>query len=329
MKISIAMATYNGAKYLQEQLDSFVKQIRQPDELVITDDGSTDETFSIIQSFAETVPFEVRVHRNRENLGLVQNFGRAIEHCYGDIIFLSDQDDVWANEKLKTVEEVFIEDPNVTSVINDEEICNEYLQSTGFTKLAQKRSARIPDKYFIDGCCSAFRASLRRVILPIPAPVRTHDEWIHLVARQFGKKRIITRPLQWHRRHKNNVSQGIAYNAKQISLWDRVRVQSFQCPIDIYERRINLLAELERRLSENGEEVRKALGSNQYPRDVVQEIRLEKFAWEHRKKIIHSQGIWQFINAVRFWFAGGYNYFDGWKSFGKDFARPFYSKRLF
>lgn len=100
MKISIAMATYNGAKYLQEQLDSFVTQTRQPDELVVCDDGSSDATVEILRHFAAGAPFAVEIHENEVNLSHAKNFEKALSLCGGDVIFFSDQDEVWFPEKV-------------------------------------------------------------------------------------------------------------------------------------------------------------------------------------------------------------------------------------
>ena len=95
MKASIALATYNGERYLQEQLNSFLHQTRLPDEIIACDDCSTDRTMDILESFAISALFAVYIYRNAINLGYTKNFERAISLCSGDVIFLSDQDDVW------------------------------------------------------------------------------------------------------------------------------------------------------------------------------------------------------------------------------------------
>src|SRR5882762_9087557 len=100
MKISIAMCTYNGARYLREQLDSIAAQTRPPSELIVCDDNSLDETREIVAGFAASAPFPVRLGVNEQNLGSIRNFERAIKLCEGDLIALSDQDDVWLPEKL-------------------------------------------------------------------------------------------------------------------------------------------------------------------------------------------------------------------------------------
>ena len=95
LRFSVALCTYDGARYLTDQLDSFISQVRRPDELIICDDASTDESLDIIMSFAMHAPFPVRIYRNEHNLGFIKNFEKAIQLCDGDIIALADQDDVW------------------------------------------------------------------------------------------------------------------------------------------------------------------------------------------------------------------------------------------
>src|SRR5439155_19776206 len=120
-------------KHLQEQLDSFVRQTRLPDELVVCDDGSSDETVLILERFQKRAPFPVRIFRNAANLGPSQNFGKAIALCQGDIVFLSDQDDFWFPEKLETVGKVICSSSSNVYVINNTEIVDGALNPTGIT----------------------------------------------------------------------------------------------------------------------------------------------------------------------------------------------------
>jgi glycosyltransferase involved in cell wall biosynthesis len=110
--ISVAMATYNGAGFIREQLDSIASQILLPSELVVTDDGSTDETIAVIEAFASKAPFPIRVHRNAERLGYKANFMRCAGLCSGDLIAFSDQDDIWLPQKLE-VQCGHFDDPRV------------------------------------------------------------------------------------------------------------------------------------------------------------------------------------------------------------------------
>lgn len=100
LTVSVAMATYNGARFIKEQLDSFAQQTLFPAELVACDDGSTDSTYEILQKFAKKAPFPVRIYENEERLGCVENFLHALDLCTGDLVALSDQDDVWLPDKL-------------------------------------------------------------------------------------------------------------------------------------------------------------------------------------------------------------------------------------
>ena len=99
-RISIAMATYNGSKYLREQLDSLAAQTLPPCELVVTDDGSTDDTLGILDRFRRRAPFPVHLHRNEQRLGYRDNFLKAAQLCSGELIAFCDQDDVWMPDKL-------------------------------------------------------------------------------------------------------------------------------------------------------------------------------------------------------------------------------------
>src|ERR687885_1327551 len=100
MKVSVAMCTYNGAAFLREQLQSLAAQARTPDELVVCDDASADATVRVVREFAAAAPFPVRLTVNERNLGSTKNFERAISLCAGDLVALSDQDDLWLPAKL-------------------------------------------------------------------------------------------------------------------------------------------------------------------------------------------------------------------------------------
>src|ERR1700674_5995011 len=105
------MAVYNGERFIQEQLESYVRQTRVPDELVISDNCSTDNTVGLVHKFAAHAKFPVRLFINDCNLGVTKNFERAISECTGDIIFLSDCDDVWYPEKVSTMETLLQQRP--------------------------------------------------------------------------------------------------------------------------------------------------------------------------------------------------------------------------
>lgn len=227
MKISIAMATYNGARYLREQLDSFVAQTLGPNELVVCDDGSSDDTLEILAEFRAAAPFDVQIHRNAEKLGYAQNFSKALSLCGGDLVFLSDQDDVWLAEKIATLAAMAERDPRGEVFMNDAELAYEDLRPAGLTKLTQIRSAGIPDSEFIMGCCIAVKKSFLEMILPVPETFPSHDRWIVHLAQGLGRRRIVETVLQYYRRHGDNTSMFIANRTERLSRLDYIRSKIF------------------------------------------------------------------------------------------------------
>lgn len=211
------MATYNGAKYIREQLDSFVAQTRLPDELIICDDGSSDETIEILNAFAEHSSLNVHVQRNPKNLGYAQNFNKALSLCTGDLIFLSDQDDVWFPTKIATITEAAETDFINQVFMNDAELTYEDLRPTELTKLGQIRKAGMLERTFVMGCCVAIKRRFLQDVLPIPEGYGSHDLWIVNMAQGLDRRRIIEKKLQYYRRHENNESLFIANNTKPIN----------------------------------------------------------------------------------------------------------------
>src|SRR5574344_1421651 len=122
MRISIAMCTYNGGRFLAEQLDSLLQQHRRPDQVVVCDDGSTDNTLELLADFsnrAQAMGVAVLVHPNPRNLGYVRNFEQALALCDGDLVFLCDQDDIWHREKLQRYAQQFIARPALMLLHSD------------------------------------------------------------------------------------------------------------------------------------------------------------------------------------------------------------------
>lgn len=140
ISISIALATYNGGKYLQALLDSLVNQLYLPYELVVSDDNSSDNTIAILEAFAKTAPFQVRIIKNTEQLGVIKNFAKAFENTSGKLIAYCDQDDIWHPEKLQKCVQHFT-DPTVKLVMHRSEVVNDDLQPLGYC---------IPEKHEIE-----------------------------------------------------------------------------------------------------------------------------------------------------------------------------------
>ena len=119
------MCTYNGAQFLQKQLDTFASQTYPPYELIVCDDGSTDATLALTESFARKVPFPVRIFKNERNLGSTRNFEKAIGICDGDLVALSDQDDEWYPDKLARMHRLFEELPEALAAFSNADIIDD------------------------------------------------------------------------------------------------------------------------------------------------------------------------------------------------------------
>jgi glycosyltransferase involved in cell wall biosynthesis len=223
MKVSIAMATFNGEKFLKEQLNSFLDQTRAPDEIIICDDGSSDGTLQILREFAENAPFNVRIIKNPENIGFTQNFNKAIDHTTGDLVFLSDQDDVWFPEKIEYIEGLAREHPEKYVFMNDVELADENLTPSGLTKLGQINLLGFTDSRHVMGCASAYRREIFKVCLPIPVGIRGHDSWIVFFANALGVNHVDHKVLQYYRRHENNESYDITSRLRPINFFDRFK----------------------------------------------------------------------------------------------------------
>lgn len=142
MKISIALATYNGETFIQQQLNSILEQTRLPDEFIIVDDGSTDSTISILRHFKKEAPFSCTIIASVKNRGTAYAFKSAIDLCKSDIIVFCDQDDIWNRKKLEKIEKAFIQTPNIDYVISDASLIDENSNNLGYTLWQQKKFNR-------------------------------------------------------------------------------------------------------------------------------------------------------------------------------------------
>lgn len=118
MELSVALCTYNGEKYISEQLDSILNQALAVNEIIIVDDGSSDSTLAIIERYASLHPL-IKVYRNQNTLGYLKNFEKSINRCSGDIVFLCDQDDIWLKEKTQSICNLFAEHPHISCIVSD------------------------------------------------------------------------------------------------------------------------------------------------------------------------------------------------------------------
>ncbi|WP_041249142.1 glycosyltransferase family 2 protein [Geobacter metallireducens] len=247
LKLSVAICTYNGERFLREQLDSIARQTRLPDELILCDDGSSDRTLQIIDNFASSAPFEVKSSRNVSNIGSTKNFERAIGLCDGDIIALSDQDDVWHRDKLEVIERAFLDAPLTGAVFTNGAVVGDDLSPLGYTLWDTFRFKKKQQSCFkkgralevllnhdvVTGATMAFRSALRDIVVPIPVEW-VHDAWIALLTSIYSKIDFIDKNLIDYRQHSNqqigsvkknftdhkNVAQSITDYYAQISKYE-------------------------------------------------------------------------------------------------------------
>lgn len=205
-KISVAIATYNGEKYIKQQLESIFENLTNDDEIIISDDGSTDNTLKIIESFKDK---RIKLV-NGPKEGVIKNFENAISFCTGDYIFLSDQDDVWKKNKVDTVLNEFKND--YICVVHDAKIVDGTLENTLYDSYFKHRKTKpgkinniIKPSYL--GCCMAFSKKIVKYLLPFPKCIEMHDRWIGSVCDTYGKVFFLDEQLILYRRHESNVSR--------------------------------------------------------------------------------------------------------------------------
>lgn len=321
MKISIAMATYNGAKFLREQLDSFSAQTRLPDELVVCDDGSSDATPEILDAFAASAPFAVRVVRNEKNLGYRRNFEKAMSLCTGDIVFLSDQDDIWLPKKLQIVEAEFEKNPRVMSTINDMIITDAEMNDSGATQLGNILRAGHTDRMFGPGCCSAIRKEMLKLLFPFPSDDYSHDAWVMETTRGLGVRKIIFEPLQLYRRHGANESQSFLSNPKKVTIFTLISHLDLKSPLDAWEIHYHLNDIKRGWLLERRADI-EALGFGDRIDYFLKNMEKDENDIRRRIEFLKTPRYRRFPAVLSFWMHGRYRRFAGWKSAVKDMIRP-------
>ena len=210
------MTTFNGERYLREQLQSISKQTRLPDEVVVCDDGSSDGTMELLREFAAASTFAVRIVENAERLGVTRNLEKSIGLCDGELIALCDQDDIWHTDKLAKLEQVFIAKPKVGLVFTEAQLIDEASQPVGnglwrAVGFDRKKQRMIDEGHSIElllahcvvtGSTVAFRSKYRDTILPLNAEgFLFHDGWWTLIIAALAEIAFIEEPLMKYRQH--------------------------------------------------------------------------------------------------------------------------------
>ena len=214
--ISVCLTSFNGSKYIKEQIQSILLQLNDNDELIISDDSSSDDTVDIIKSIQDK---RIKLYENMKFKHYTPNFEFAISKAQGDFIFLSDQDDVWLPNKVDimldhlrfydlVVSDCYIVDQNL-NIINTSFYNGKYNRS-GFIR-------NFIHNHFL-GCTIAFKKKIVKIILPFPKNILSHESWIGLNAEFFFKTHFIKDKLILYRRHENNHSntlKGSTLSTKQ------------------------------------------------------------------------------------------------------------------
>ena len=208
MKLSVALAAYNGAAYMEEQLTSILQNLREGDEVVVSDDGSTDGTRDVVRALAET---DKRVKLiDGPQQGLIKNFEHALAACDGDIVFLSDQDDVWHADKVEAVLACF-EETGAALVLHDAQMTDNerHVLAPSFFAVRGSRAGYLKNlwKNSYIGSCMAFRKELLTVALPFDDRIPMHDQWLGLLAEKRGGAAFLPKVLIDYRRHEGTVTK--------------------------------------------------------------------------------------------------------------------------
>ena len=314
------MATYNGARFLEEQLTSFAQQDRLPDELVVCDDGSTDDTLDILARFAREAPFRVRIERNAENLGYVRNFEKALSLCEGDLIFLSDQDDVWLQRKLAVVEAEFLADAMLMSTINDMYITDEKLNHSGVTQLGNILQAGQPERMFRAGCCIAIRKKALDVLFPFPVEDYPHDAWITEITRSLGVRKVLPVPLQLYRRHGKTETVSYLSEPKSVNILKQASHLNLASPLDGWDIHFHLIG-IKQKWVEARRRDLEVMGLGHRVDPFLKELEQEERNIRDRIAILRLPRLMRLPRVLVFWMSGRYQYFTGWKSALKDAIR--------
>lgn len=198
------MATRNGEKYIHQQLGSILSQIGETDEVIISDDSSSDKTVEIIKTFDDK---RIWLFENNLFHSPVYNFENALKKATGDMIFLSDQDDIWMENKVKIMMGLLQQYDLVVSdciIINEkEDIIHESFFKTRGSKKGFMNNL-VKNSYM--GCCMAFDRRMLDIALPFPGNLPMHDMWIGMIGELYGSTYFCDEKLVKYRRHENSTS---------------------------------------------------------------------------------------------------------------------------
>ena len=218
---SVCIATFNGEKYIIQQLISILSQLAEDDEVIISDDSSTDATLTLIRKLNDP---RVRIFANNKFHSPIYNFEFCLTKTTGDIIFFSDQDDIWLPEKVRDIMKVFKKDPDVTLVASNARIIDfegEMISGSfyhpGFRFTSRVLENVIKNRFL--GCSIAMRRSMLQIVIPFPSRIPMHDSWLGIMNQLFGKVHFINTPLIAFRQHEVNYHPTARTGIIRILTW--------------------------------------------------------------------------------------------------------------
>jgi len=312
------MCTFNGSQFIAEQLNSIAAQTRVPDELIVCDDHSSDNTPEVVKDFAQRVPFPVLLFCNHANLGSTANFEKAIGLCSGEIIGLADQDDFWYPHKLELLERRFFAWDATVAVFSDAEVVDRnghretarLWTSVGFGTHEQKQFTeglgwRVLIKHpVVTGATMAFRRELCGSVFPVPREF-THDRWISFLASVSGAVVPIPEPLIRYRKHDGQqIGMGPQHLEERLELALQ-RTEAF------YQSEIDLLLQLCDRMKD-------MKSTTPHAEDAIGEAhkKIEHLRNRQRLRAHSAARIPEIFREV--WSGGYWKYSAGWESVAKD-----------
>lgn len=214
-KISVAIAVFNGSKYIAEQIKSIVNQSVKPHEIIISDDGSSDDSIKIAEDILRNTGVGYTIISNKYSRGFSNNFQSALECCTGDVVFLSDQDDFWMPDKIeKCIEKVV--GVNKYLLIHDMFIGDAKLAINDKTYLEEMIFNRLNPDDYCSGCAMVIDKDLLDVALPFPAQLRDHDIWVNEIAKSLGQRVLLHSPLSIYRRHGKNLTTNKIFDRRKF-----------------------------------------------------------------------------------------------------------------
>lgn len=293
MKISVALCTYNGEKFLKEQLTSILQQSKAVHEIVVCDDLSQDATLQILQEFKQKFPELFIIKVNEHNLRSVKNFEKAITSCSGDLIFLSDQDDIWKADKVEKMVDKMNQNPHIAVICSSAEIIDESgkvlnaLTVWDIPFMAKKKEVQI--NYFTllsriqniaTGATMCLRKDFAQQALPFPTVSGLHhDEWLALLASQQGKFEIMPEKLISYRLHQNQQVGGVMFKNRSTEIQKQIEnfsVYAAKPSFRVLKKRLKRLSSAYRKYQKISEAGFEKAWMKKEMRDIIADFNINK-----------------------------------------------------